>query len=236
MNVIVYCSDEGCSEIIKKAEENGRTIVEKFIETELKNIIDHRVTFKETISFIRGFKINKPITEHIKELWISDKSFLSNEIEMVGYITIVLRKMGVNIVTLSDEIKEINEETEAMREDYEIYSWERMAGIKSRLQDQKIMSRPPFGYKLDESGSIIVDENLRETIIQIFQMFEDNIPMSRISRRFNIPRSTLAYIRKNQIYTTGKYYWKGKVVFEVEPIVIEFNSEPEVFKDEFFRR
>ena len=94
------------------------------------------------------------------------------------------------------------------------------------------MSRPPLGYKI-ENGKLVVDEEMRPKLIEIFQMFEDNATMSTISNKFGIPRSTLAYMRKNPIYRTGEYFWKGKVVYKVEP-VIKPGDIQERDDDEFF--
>ncbi len=56
-------------------------------------------------------------------------------------------------------------------------------------------------------------------------MFEDNVTMSTISNKYDIPRSTLAYLRKNPIYRTGEYYWKGKIVYQVEPVIKDGDIE-----------
>jgi len=82
------------------------------------------------------------------------------------------------------------------------------------------MSRAPLGYKI-EDGKLVIDPEMRSRIIEIFQMFEDNVTMSTISNKFGIPRSTLAYMRKNPIYRTGEVYWKGKPVYKVEPLIKE---------------
>ena len=109
-------------------------------------------------------------------------------------------------------------------EELKKYRAKRMYGIKRRIQDQKIMSRPPYGYKI-EDGKLIVDEEVRPKLVEIFQMFEDNVTMSTISNKYDIPRSTLAYLRKNPIYRTGEYYWKGKIVYQVEPVIREGDIE-----------
>ena len=94
----------------------------------------------------------------------------------------------------------------------------RKNGIERRLSEEKLASKPPLGYKSD-NGFLIVNEEMRPMIEEIFSMFEEDEQMNKISVKFRIPRSTLSYMRRNPIYRTGEVYWKGKVVYKVEPII-----------------
>ncbi len=156
-----------------------------------------------------------------------DSHIEEREVDMLGYASVTLRALGV-------EIRATDESEESLvtriydvlgEEELKKYRQKRVYGIKRRINEEKIMSRAPFGYKI-EQGKLVVDETLRLKIIQIFQMFEDNVTMSTISNKFEIPRSTLAYMRKNPIYTTGEYTWKGKVIYKVEPVIKEGDIKP----------
>ena len=141
---------------------------------------------------------------------------------MLGYASVVLRANGVEIRATeeSDEMLVTRIYDMLGEEELKKYKLKRMYGIKRRIQDNKIMSRPPLGYIIND-GKLEIDEEMRPKLIKIFQMFEDNETMSKISNKFEIPRSTLAYLRKNPIYRTGEYYWKGKIVYQVEPVLKE---------------
>ena len=205
--------------IDKKIKTVGyRHILEQFIDEDVSgdSHVEERPGFKRMLKFISDYNSQKP-EDPIREVWVQTRDRISREVDMLGYATILLRSKGVEI-RATEESEEIGEE------ELKKYRQKRMYGIKRRIQDEKIMSRPPIGYKI-ENGKLIIDEEMRPKLVEIFQMFEDNVTMSTISNKYDIPRSTLAYLRKNPIYKTGEYYWKGKMVYQVEPIIKEGDIE-----------
>ncbi len=205
-----------------------RHIVQTFIDEEVSgdSHIEERPAFKKMLKLIEEYRQQNP-SDPIKEVWVQTRDRISREVDMLGYASVTLRALGV-------EIRATDESEESLvtriydvlgEEELKKYRQKRVYGIKRRINEEKIMSRAPFGYKI-EQGKLVVDETLRLKIIQIFQMFEDNVTMSTISNKFEIPRSTLAYMRKNPIYTTGEYTWKGKVIYKVEPVIKEGDIKP----------
>ncbi|MBY9000158.1 MAG: recombinase family protein, partial [Candidatus Heimdallarchaeota archaeon] len=222
--------------IEKKIQSLGyRHVLETFVDEDVSgdSHIEERPGFKKLLSFVKDFNKSSP-GNTVKEIWVQTRDRISRDVDMLGYASVVLRANGVEIRATeeSDEMLVTRIYDMLGEEELKKYRLKRMYGIKRRIQDNKIMSRPPVGYKIND-GKLEIDEEMRPKLIEIFQMFEDNETMSKISNKFEIPRSTLAYIRKNPIYRTGEYYWKGKIVYQVEPVLKE-GDIVERDEDEFY--
>jgi len=215
--------------ITKKIQSSGhRHLVQTFIDEEVSgdSPIEERPAFKKLLDFVKKFNLQHP-SDPIKELWVQARDRISRDVDMLGHAVVILRYSGIEICT-TEENKEM-----VVTRIYDVLSEEelkkhrqtRAYGVKRRISEEKVLSRAPIGYKI-ENGKLVVDESLRPMIIQIFQMFEDNITMSTISNKFSIPRSSLAYMRKNPIYITGEYTWKAKVIYTVEPVIREGDIKP----------
>jgi len=214
--------------ITKKIGSVGyRHVLRKFFDEDVSgdSHVEERPGFKEMLNFIATHLKEYP-ENPVREVWVQTRDRISRAVDMLGDASVVLRTVGVEIRATdeSDEMLVTRIYDLLGEEELKKYRQKRMYGIKRRIHDQKIMSRPPLGYKIDE-GKLVIDEEMRPKLVEIFQMFEDNVTMSTISNKFEIPRSTLAYLRKNPIYRTGEYYWKGKMVYRVEPILKEGDIE-----------
>jgi DNA invertase Pin-like site-specific DNA recombinase len=246
INVIVYIrvstADQSSGRdtqedvIDKKIKSIGyRHVLETFIDEDVSgdSHVEERPGFKRMIEFIKDYNRSRP-EDSVREVWVQTRDRISREVDMLGYASVVLRSNGVEIRATeeSDEMLVTRIYDLLGEEELKKYRQKRMYGIKRRIQDNKIMSRPPLGYKI-EDGKLTIDEEMRPKLVEIFQMFEDNVTMSTISNKFDIPRSTLAYLRKNPIYRTGEYYWKGRVVYQVEPLIKEGDIEVRD-EDDFF--
>jgi len=246
LNVIVYIRVSTADQtsgrdtqedvIGKKIKSIGyRHVLETFIDEDVSgdSHVEERPGFKQMINFIIDYNRSRP-EDPVREVWVQTRDRISREVDMLGYASVVLRSNGVEIRATeeSDEMLVTRIYDLLGEEELKKYRQKRMYGIKRRIQDNKIMSRPPIGYKI-EDGKLIIDEEMQPKLVEIFQMFEDNVTMSTISNKFDIPRSTLAYLRKNPIYKTGEYFWKGRVVYQVEPIIKEGDIEVRD-EDDFF--
>ncbi len=210
--------------INKKISSIGyRHVLETFTDEDVSgdSHVEERPGFRDMLNYIGNYLKEHP-ENPIREIWVQSRDRIAREVDMLGYASVVLRSLGVEIRATeeSDEMLVTRIYDMLGEEELKKYRQKRMYGIKRRIQDQKIMSRPPLGYKI-EDGQLIVDQEMRPKLVEIFQMFEDNVTMSTISNKYEIPRSTLAYLRKNPIYRTGEYYWKGKIVYQVEPVIKE---------------
>ena len=158
------------------------------------------------------------------ELWSQSRDRLSRDVDILGYIRILLKKKEVSIICLDDEdnkaiarVKDLFGEMEL-----EKYREKRYKGMLRRINDKKVMSRPPFGYTVDEEGNLAIDESKRGLIRRLFGEFDNPFSsLKTLSMKYNIPVSTLRNIRSNPIYRTGEVRWAGKIAYYVEPIVPE---------------
>ncbi|NPD88147.1 MAG: recombinase family protein [Asgard group archaeon] len=177
---------------------------------------EYREGFKEILDMVEN--------EEFDELWTQSRDRLSRDVDILGYIRIILKKREIPIVCLDDEdnkafarIKDLFGEMEL-----EKYREKRYKGMLRRIKDQKVMSRPPFGYAVGESGGLMVDECKRGLIRRLFGEFDNPFAsLKTLSMKYNIPVSTLRNIRSNPIYRTGEVRWAGKIAYYVEPVVPE---------------
>ena len=177
---------------------------------------EYREGFKEILEMVENNEFD--------ELWTQSRDRLSRDVDILGYIRIILKKREIPIVCLDDEdnkafarIKDLFGEMEL-----EKYREKRYKGMLRRIKDQKVMSRPPFGYAVGESGGLMVDESKRGLIRRLFGEFDNPFAsLKTLSMKYNIPVSTLRNIRSNPIYRTGEVRWAGKIAYYVEPVVPE---------------
>ncbi len=159
-----------------------------------------------------------------EELWSQSRDRLSRDVDILGYIRILLKKKEVSIICLDDEdnkaiarVKDLFGEMEL-----EKYREKRYKGMLRRINEKKVMSRPPFGYAVDDEGNLTIDESKRGLIRRLFGEFDNPFSsLKTLSMKYNIPVSTLRNIRSNPIYRTGEVRWAGKIAYFVEPIVPE---------------
>lgn len=198
-----------------------RSIVATFTDEGVAGDIlpEERSAFQEMLNYIKDSRIKNP-KQPIKEVWVQTRERISRNVDYLGYTTVRLGKLGVELHSTEDD------DSNLKKRFYDIVGEEELRktrlkseqGIARRLKEKKVMSRAPYGYKIID-GKLIVDKEIEPKIIGIFDSFERGESYSKISHRYAIPASSLSYMRKNPIYTTGEYYWRGEVVFTVEPII-----------------
>ncbi len=162
--------------------------------------------------------------DEFEELWSQSRDRLSRDVDILGYIRILLKKREVSIVCLDDEdnraigrVKDLFGEMEL-----EKYREKRYKGMLRRINEKKVMSRPPFGYTVDDEGNLVIDDSKRGLIRRLFGEFDNPFSsLKTLSMKYNIPVSTLRNIRSNPIYRTGEVRWAGKIAYYVDPVVPE---------------
>ena len=104
----------------------------------------------------------------------------------------------------------------------EKYREKRYKGMLRRIKQEKVMSRPPFGYTVNDEGGLMIDESKRGLIRRLFGEFDNPFAsLKTLSLKYNIPVSTLRNIRSNPVYRTGEVRWAGKIAYYIEPVVPE---------------
>lgn len=86
--------------------------------------------------------------------------------------------------------------------------------------------RIPFGYKLKDNDTLIINNDEAIIIKEIFKLRGQGLSYEKIGENFNFNKQRISYILKNQIYI-GKYTYHGKVEqnkinLDVPPIVSRY--------------
>ena len=177
---------------------------------------EYRPGFKEILELAKNNQFD--------ELWSQSRDRLSRDVDILGYIRILLKKNNVSIVCLDDEENKVISRVKDLFGEMELqkYREKRYKGMMRRLKEQKVMSRPPFGYKVNEEGKLVVDKEKAAIIRRLFSEFDNPLAsLKSLSLKYNLSVSTLRNIRSNPIYRTGEVRWAGKIAYYVDPIVPE---------------
>ena len=208
--------------VTKKIESLGyRSIIKTFTDEGVSGDIspEERPAFKELLNFTKDFNLQNP-SGPIKEVWVQTRDRIARDVDYLGYATILLRKLCVEILSTEDNDSNLKKRIYDVLGEEELIKTRLKSeqGIERRLKEEKVMSRAPYGYKIID-GKLVVDEELRPLIIEIFRMFDNNYSYSKISHKVKIPTSTLSYMLRNPIYRTGEYLFRAKLAYRVEPII-----------------
>lgn len=210
------------SVVTEKIESLGyRSIVETFTDEGVSGDIlpEERSAFQEMLNYIKNSRIKNP-EQSIKEVWVQTRNRIARNVDYLGYTTVLLEKLDVELHSTEDDDSNLKKRIYDVMGEEELRKTRLRSeqGIERRLKEKKVMSRAPYGYKIID-GKLVVDEELRSLITEIFRLFNNNHSYSRISQKFKIPTSTLSYMVRNPIYRTGEYLFRGKVAYRVEPII-----------------
>lgn len=224
---------------IKEVEERNPNITYSIVEFIVDESvpgdtdIDSRKGFSQLLSLIQLYKgSGKPI----KEVWVQNRDRIARDVDLLGYASYTLRKYGCYIQDCSQDISPLEQENnreklitrifDAMSEQELIkYREKARLGRERRVHSGKAITRPPLGYKIDTStNSIIIDEEKESIIRGIYEAYyKQNALPSQIASHYNMSKSTVYYILKNKIYSTGEIRY-GKFTQKTEPICPEYNE------------
>ncbi|MHA1302650.1 MAG: recombinase family protein [Candidatus Heimdallarchaeaceae archaeon] len=202
----------------------------------VKIIRDENVAGDSDPEYRHGFKevLEMAKENQFDELWAQSRDRLSRDVDILGYIRILLKKRDISIVCLDDEESKVIARVKDLFGEMELqkYREKRYKGMMRRLKEHKVMSRPPFGYKVNEQGQLVVDEEKAAIIRRLFAEFDNPLTsLKSLSLKYNISVSTLRNIRSNPIYRTGEVRWAGKIAYYVDPIVPENKDQMLEIKD-----
>lgn len=84
-------------------------------------------------------------------------------------------------------------------------------GMQKKAQEGRVMSRAPFGYKI-ESKQLIPDEQNKLLIEEIFRTFlESDMSLNQLAKKYNFSVNGLKKILKNFTYI-GKVKFSGQII------------------------
>ena len=94
-----------------------------------------------------------------------------------------------------------------------------LLGMQAKAKQGKIMSRPPFGYKI-VNKELVINEEEKLKVEEIFRTFaETNISLNKLAKKFNFSVNGIKKILKNFTYI-GKIKFKGQVIPGNQPSII----------------
>ncbi len=209
--------------------QNERTIVEEIADEGISGQIFERPGLQKIIKMAEGKGLN--------EVWVTSMDRLSRDSDLTGYIKFILRRKGIKVFALDDKgdpfVNYIYQGMGAIEVDR--YKDRRELGFERAIKEKRILFRPPFGYKIEyrydengkpiaKTGQLVVDDNLRYLIQQIYDEPRD-IGIKKVADKYDVKPSVVRNIRNNPIYDEGKVLWRGKVIYEIEPLVKKKEKE-----------
>lgn len=156
-----------------------------------------------------------------KEVWIWDVDRLARDPDLKGYIKFILRQKGVKIVFVKTgtEFWEEHIKTGIAYTEL-IQKRERVSSALKVLRSKGIVThRPPYGFKRDsETGTFV---QIEEEALKVRGIYRDRneLGLRRLAKKYNLPISTISYILKNAIYTTGEVREGDVVITKIVPII-----------------
>jgi len=150
-----------------------------------------------------------------------------------------LKEKNINFTSVTEQIDTTSAMGEAFFQIIGVFAQLERGMVKERVElafDRKIkfgevLYRAPFGY-IYQNKQLVPDPEKAEEVKQIFQMWAAEIDYKEISRKFNIPHSTLYQIIKNPIYL-GKVRYRGEIYKgKHKPLITEelFNQANKIQK------
>lgn len=159
--------------------------------------------------------------KEIEEVWVASRDRVARNVDLMGYIRVILQREGVTVMALDDSKEKYLDKFKDVLSEMELdkYRQKRQDGINRAIREERTLSRPPFGY-ISEGKKLVVDESKRGIIKALFRDFEDPMmSLKKLADKFGLTRSMIQRIRSNTIYTTGEVRWQGKVIYTVEPLI-----------------
>lgn len=128
-----------------------------------------------------------------------------------------LKEKNINFTSVTEQIDTTSAMGEAFFQIIGVFAQLERGMVKERVElafDRKIqfgeaLYRAPFGY-VYSNKKLTPDPENSKNIQEIFEMWAEGISCREISRKFNIPESTLYQMIKNPIYL-GKIKYKGEL-------------------------
>jgi len=126
-----------------------------------------------------------------------------------------LKSKGVNFTSVTEQIDTTTAMGEAFFQIIGVFAQLERGMVKERVElafskkidDGEALNRAPMGY-IYRNGKLVVNEEEAEKVKEIFNMWAAGIHYKEISKRFNLPISTLYEIIKNPTYI-GKIRYRN---------------------------
>ena len=105
-------------------------------------------------------------------------------------------------------------------------------GMRTKAQQGKVMSRAPFGYKV-ENKQLVFDEVLKNEVYEIFRSFMQGTSLNQIAKKHSLTVNGVKKVLKNYAYI-GKVRFDGMIHQGTHESLIDiklFNDVQKRFED-----
>ncbi len=152
--------------------------------------------------------------------------FSRNVRDLISFLD-TLKEKKINFTSVTENIDTTNAMGEAFYQMIGVFAQLERGMVKERVNmafdkkigDGEILNRPPLGYTY-RRGKLVINKEESEKIKEIFNMWDSDVNYKEISKKFNIPISTLYTIIKNPTYI-GKVKYRDKLYKGIHQPIIE---------------
>lgn len=152
-------------------------------------------------------------------LLVTEMDRLARDPDIIGYVKHTLGWANnipiraINEPETKNEYEELSKGIIALIGKFEALRTKRRCqrGIALAKEQGKVLNRLPLGYKF-MNGQVIVDEEVRPLIINIFQRFANNESIYHISHTLGLPKSSVRYLLHNPFYWNEEYLGKHEII------------------------
>ncbi len=152
-----------------------------------------------------------------------------------------LKQKHINFTSVTEQIDTTSAMGEAFFQIIGVFAQLERGMVRERVElsfDRKIkfgeyLARAPFGY-VYQNKKLVIDKENADKVKEIFEMWARDINYKEISKKFNIPPSTLYQIIKNPVYL-GKIKYRGQLYKGNHPAIINqdlFDRANKIIKKE----
>ncbi len=117
----------------------------------------------------------------------------------------------LEIENLKQKIQELTKENSELKEKLEKISLQRgknqKKGMMKKAISGKVMSKPAFGYKIEQGKLIKVEENAQKVQEIFYDFLNSNLSLNKLAKKYNFSVNGIKKILKNFTYI-------GKINFD----------------------
>ena len=249
---VEYSPDSQLKAIQSYAEKNGYYIPEQYIFID-EGISGRSVSKREGFKNMIALAKSKPAPFNTILVWKYSR-FARNREDSVVYKSMLRKQCGIDVVSISestgdDKMSVLFEAMiEAMDEYYSInLSEEVKRGMTEKAKRGGVLSKAPFGYKV-ENGQLVIVETEAQVIKSVFTGYLNGSGFLSLAKKLNvlgvrthkgnlIENRTIEYWLNNPVYN-GKTRWNptGKTSrdYNNKNLIISNGSHEPIIDDELW--
>lgn len=209
-----FSLDAQLEEITKYCEDNSIEVLEKFSDSMSGTKLTERKGLMELLNHV---DIDKP-----NFIIATESDRISRNTFQFGWIDTHLSMKGVKLLLVNEReaespFEKAFQKIRAVFSEFEtdLRQWRINRGREKAKSNLRFMNRPPFGYRVI-GKEVVVDLELKDGVLKIFDNYFENVPIKRIARNLSKSPGSVRYILKNSFYVDSKLNGNHEVFVDVE--------------------